>query len=276
MSSRDGLVGARRLRELFAAHGVHPRKHLGQNFVIDPNTIRKVLEAASISPADRIVEIGAGGGSLTVGLAGRSAHVIAVELDERLLPVLASVLNGLDNVEVLHADATMIDLGSLDAHRLVGNLPYSAAATIVVKVLQQAPQIGDLTVMVQKEVGERLTAVPGSKIYGQTSVLVGHFSEARVVARLSQRAFFPMPKVDSVLLRIVRRSDVPNVDARVFFELVKRAFRQRRKMIRKALADLTGSAGAAERALAAAGIDPASRAEDLAPDDFAALARVLS
>jgi 16S rRNA (adenine1518-N6/adenine1519-N6)-dimethyltransferase len=274
--TRDGLVGARRLRELFDAHGVHPRKHLGQNFVIDPNTIRKVLEAASISPADRIVEIGAGGGSLTVGLAERAAHVIAVELDERLLPVLAIVLRGLDNVEVLHADATELDLGSLDAHRVVGNLPYGAAATLVVKVLQEAPQIGDLTVMVQKEVGERLTAGPGSKIYGQTSVLVSHFSEARIVARLSQHAFYPVPKVDSVLLRIVRRSDIPNVEDRVFAELVKRSFGQRRKMIRKALADLTGSAGAAERALADTGIDPASRAEDLGSDDFAALARVLS
>jgi 16S rRNA (adenine1518-N6/adenine1519-N6)-dimethyltransferase len=263
--------------EALERHGIHPAKGLGQSFVVDPNTIRKVVSAARLDPADRVLEIGAGPGSLTVALASSARSVVAVELDARLLPVLKEMLSGADNVEVVEGDALQLDLGSFKANRLVANLPYYIAATLVVKTLVEGPGIQSLTVMTQKEVGERLAAEPGSRSYGQTSVMVRYFAGAEVVGRISRRAFHPIPNVDSVLVRIVRSSErvgSPH-EIETFFTVVRSAFQQRRKTLRNSLAGLAGSASAAAALLEQAGVDPGHRPEDLGVDSFIQIAQEL-
>ena len=255
-------------------HGVRPMKALGQNFVVDPNTIRKIVNAAEVGPSDRVLEIGAGAGSLTAALAATCRHVVAIERDPRLIPVLEELLAGADNVDLVEGDALTLDLGSFGADRLVANLPYNVAATLVVRVLERAPDIAVSTVMTQREVGERLAAPPGSKVYGQTSVMVRYFARAEVVASISKRAFYPVPNVDSVVVRLTR-VERPARDERElesFFSVVRTAFRQRRKTLRNSLGELAGSPRAAERLLRSAGIDPGLRAEDLDVGGFVAIA----
>lgn len=263
------LLGARRLRSLLAEHAVRPVKSLGQNFIVDPNTIRKIVAVSGVGSDDRVLEIGAGAGSLTLGLAGVARGVVAVELDARLEPVLRAALKDVSNVEIIVRDARTMDLTRLDVTHAAGNLPYYAAANITLHVLQNAPQIEDMTVMTQKEVGQRLAAAAGSKSYGQTSVLVAYYGLAEVVARVSRRAFYPVPNVDSVLVRI-RRTGSPPVDPARFGTVVRAAFAQRRKTLRAALAAVLD-----EASIHRAGIDPAARAEQLDLQDFVALARVL-
>lgn len=272
--SPEPLLGARRLRELLAAHGVRPTKSLGQNFVIDPNTIRKVVAAASVTPDDVILEIGAGAGSLTLALADRAAGVVAMEVDPRLIGVLRDALGEITNVSIVEADAMRADLRSAGATKVVANLPYNIAASVVIRTLMEAPEISELTVMTQREVGERLAANPGSRVYGQTSVLVALFATAKVVAPISRRAFYPVPKVDSVLVKIRRQKKEALVSDERVVDVVHVAFAQRRKMLRSSLA---GGFGADEsaRALAAADIDPSARPETLNASDFVRLAKEL-
>ena len=270
------LLGARRLRALLAAHGVTPRKSLGQNFVIDPNTIRKVVSCADLRGEETVIEIGAGAGSLTLALASVARRVIAVELDGRLLPVLEESLGSAPNVEVVQGDALTFDFAAAGASKLVANLPYNIAATLVLKVLEEAASIDVLTVMTQKEVGERLAAAPGDAAYGATSVLVAYWGRAKVAARISRRAFYPVPNVDSVVVTVSRegRPGAPRPDA--FYRVVKAAFSQRRKTLRNTLASLAGSAAAAEEGLRAAGVDPDARAEELSAAAFLAITRVVT
>lgn len=268
------LIGPRRLQELFAEHGVRPRKALGQNFVIDPNTIRKVVAVAGVAPDDRVLEIGAGAGSLTLALASAAQRVVALEVDDRLLPLLRQVLSGLPNVEVVHADALRATLTSLDSNKVVANLPYNVATPVVLRILEEAPQIQELTVMTQREVGERLAARPGSKTYGAPTVTTAFFATAEVAASISRRAFWPVPNVDSVLVRVRRREQPSSLRFEDFAQLVRTAFAQRRKSLRNSLAGLSGSPQAAEESLRIAGIDPSVRAEELDPDAFERLTRV--
>src|SRR5687767_9409968 len=196
------LLGPKRLQELLARHGVRPRKALGQNFVIDPNTIRKVVDVAELSGNERVLEVGPGAGSLTIALAGSAAHVTALEVDERLFPVLDEVLADLSNVTLVEGDALQVPLYDLGVDTVVANLPYNVATPVVLRILELAPQVRELVVMTQKEVGERLAAEPGSKIYGAPTVTTAFFAEARIAARVSRRAFWPVPNVDSVLVRV--------------------------------------------------------------------------
>jgi len=269
------LLGPRRVRALFAHHGIRPHKALGQNFVIDPNTIRKVLRVSGLSQDDGVLEIGAGVGSLTLGLAASAGRVVAVELDGRLLGALREVLSAVDNVEIIQADAEKLDFGSIDASKLVANLPYNIATHVVLRVLEGAPQIDRLTVMVQKEVGERLAAPPGSKIYGLTTVLVASWGAAEIVGPVSRRAFWPVPEVDSVLVRIIRRREPPPVDRSTLDAVVRAAFAQRRKTLRSALVPAFGSAAAAAAACERAGVSPSARAEQVGLEGFVALAQAL-
>jgi 16S rRNA (adenine1518-N6/adenine1519-N6)-dimethyltransferase len=268
------LLGARRLMELLRQHGIRPRKELGQNFVIDPNTIRKVVASARLDPGDRVLEIGAGAGSLTLGLAEEAAHVIAVEFDRALHPVLQTVLGDAGNVEVVAADAMAMELEELPVNKMVGNLPYNIAVDVVMRVLEQARQISALTVMTQREVGERLAASAGSKAYGGVSVMVRYFADARVVTRVSRNAFYPVPGVDSVLVHLVRSSRKEDVDERRLAVIVRAAFGQRRKTLRNALAPLVGSGAGAEEVLRRAGIDPKARAEEIDLEGFLEITRV--
>ena len=269
------LLGARRIRELFEAHGIRPQKQLGQNFVIDPNTIRKVVDVARVSEDDSVLEIGAGAGSLTLGLTAAAGHVTAVEFDSNVVPALRESLVGVENVDVIEADAMKLDYTSIDATILVANLPYNIAVPLVITVLEKATQVTSLTVMTQREVGERLAASAGSKAYGQVTVLVGYWAAASVAARISRNAFFPVPRVDSVVVRIERRPQ-PDVDYQVLKRAVKASFEQRRKTLRNALARVAGSTAAAERVLAAAAIDSTARPETIDVDGWFSIASGLS
>ncbi|MDQ3955746.1 MAG: 16S rRNA (adenine(1518)-N(6)/adenine(1519)-N(6))-dimethyltransferase RsmA [Actinomycetota bacterium] len=276
MTNEDGLLGAAALRRALERHGVRPLKSLGQNFVIDPNTIRKVLSAAHLPSNTRVLEVGAGAGSLTLALAGACEYVVALEKDARLLPVLHEVVGDCDNVEIVQGDALEVDLASFRTGHVVANLPYNVAATVVIRVLDEAPSVQSLTVMTQREVGERLAAGPGSKVYGQTSVLVAHFASASVVGTVSRRAFFPVPRVDSVIVRVERREGAELRHRAEFFQVVKAAFSQRRKTLRNSVAGLFDSSEESQRAFYRAGVDPSMRAETLTADAFALLAEELA
>jgi 16S rRNA (adenine1518-N6/adenine1519-N6)-dimethyltransferase len=265
------LLGARRLRELLDQHGVRPSKSLGQNFVIDPNTIRKVVAVAGVGPDDHVLEIGAGAGSLTLGLARAAAKVTAVEFDRSLHPVLAETLKGTDNVDVVHADATRLDWAAVRADMLVANLPYNIATPLVIDALAGAPNVRTLTVMTQREAGERLAAAPGSKTYGHVSVVVSYYATAAVAAPISRKVFFPEPNVDSVLVRLVRRDVLPRDDPANLFSLTRAAFAQRRKTLRNSLAGIAGGTARVEDALRAVGVVPTARPEELGIDVWLAL-----
>lgn len=270
------LLGARRLRELLDQHGVRPSKSLGQNFVIDPNTIRKVVATSGVGPDDRVLEIGAGAGSLTLGLAAAAGHVTAVEFDRALHPVLALTLAGTENVDVVHADATKLDWGAVDADALVANLPYNIATPLVLDALAGAPSLRTMTVMTQREAGERLAAGPGSKTYGHVSVVVAYYATASVAAPISRRIFYPEPNVDSVLVRIVRRDPRgEGADPRRLFSLTRAAFSQRRKSLRSSLAGAVPEPARLPDALRAVGVSPTARPEELGIEEWLALERQL-
>jgi 16S rRNA (adenine1518-N6/adenine1519-N6)-dimethyltransferase len=270
MSSPE-LLGAGAVRSLLDRHGVRLRKSLGQNFVIDPNTIRKVVAVAEVAPEDHVLEIGAGAGSLTLALAAAAQKVTALEIDERLRPVLADALGPHSNVDIVIGDAMAADL-DIGANKLVANLPYNLAASVVLRVLGDAPAITDLTVMTQREVGERLAADAGSDAYGLTSVLRAFHASAKVAARISRNAFFPVPRVDSVVVKVTRRAE-PEVARATFYALAKGAFGQRRKTLRRSLAGSAGSPDEAATLIAAAGLDPGARAEEVDLDGFVALTK---
>ena len=247
--------------ELLDRHGLRPSRALGQNFVADPNTVRRVARLAAVGPGDRVVEIGAGLGSLTLALAETGASVTAVELDRYLLPVLRSVVEPA-GVRVVEGDALSLDWGPMlggDPWVLVANLPYNVATPLVLDLLDDVPQIARMLVMVQREVAERLAAGVGDPAYGAVSVKVAYWAEASVVARVPASVFVPRPNVESALVSIVRRSSpAVDVDRRRLFELVKAGFGQRRKMLRRSLAGVVDDA-----AFACAGVRPEARAEEL-------------
>jgi 16S rRNA (adenine1518-N6/adenine1519-N6)-dimethyltransferase len=266
------LLGPRRIQDLLARHGIRPRKRLGQNFVVDPNTIRNVVALAEVASGETVVEVGAGAGSVTLGLAAVAKRVIALEVDPALVGVLEEVVGTTPNVAVRLADALEVDLSALGGDVLVGNLPYSVAGRIVLGALERAPGIARVTVMTQREVGERLAAEPGTRAYGGVSVMVACFADARVVAKVSRNAFYPVPRVDSVVV-CLRRRERPG-DARLLAPVVRAAFSQRRKSLRNSLGTL-GDVRRAEIALEAAGVPPLTRAEELGVDEFLAVARAL-
>lgn len=263
------LLTRTRLVEVMAAHGLEPHRTLGQNFVIDQNTIRRIVRAAGVNPRDRVIEIGPGLGSLTLGLLEAGATVRAVEIDSRLLDALAEITGG--RVEVINADALEVDWASVcgdDAWTVVANLPYNVATQVVLRLLDEAPGVERIVVMVQKEVAERLAAGPGTKAYGIPSVRVAYWATARLLGTVPAEVFHPRPRVTSALVEIVRRPH-PAVDAdpEVLFDLVRAGFGQRRKTLRRALSGRVG-----DEVFEAAGIDPARRAEELTIDQWGALA----
>jgi 16S rRNA (adenine1518-N6/adenine1519-N6)-dimethyltransferase len=267
-------ITRRHAQELLDRHGVRPSRALGQNFVVDPNTVRRIVRLAGVGPGDHVVEVGAGLGSLTLALVEAGARVTAIELDRHLGPVLAEVLADADpRPRVIHADALDLDwsavLAGADRWQLVANLPYNVATPLVLDVLDRVPAIDRLLVMVQREVGERLAASPGTKAYGIPSVKVAYWADAEVVGRVGPNVFLPKPRVDSALVRIVRRAEpATGADPDALFALVRAGFGQRRKMLRGSLAGLV-DATAFERA----GISPESRAEQLSVADWGRLAQ---
>ena len=256
---------------LLADNGIRPSRALGQNFVADPNTVRRIARLASVGPGDRVVEIGAGLGSLTLALIETGASVTAVEIDRYLVPVLQSVVEPA-GATVVEADAMRLDWSGLLAGSaewvLVANLPYNVATPLVADLLDGVPAITRMLVMVQREVGERLAAAPGSAAYGAVSVKVAYWATASVVGRVPATVFVPAPKVESALVRIDRRT-APATDAPYdrLFELVRAGFAGRRKMLRRALAGLVPPA-----AFVAAGVRPEARAEELDVEAWGRLA----
>ncbi len=249
------------VRELLTSRGLAPRRDLGQNFVADPNTVRRIAHLAAVGPGDRVVEIGAGLGSLTLALAETGASVTAVEVDRGLAAVLRDVVAGIANVTVVEADAMKLDwadlLGDADGWVLVANLPYNVATPLVCDLLDGVPMIERMLVMVQREVGERLVAGPGSRAYGAVSVKVAYWAAARLAGFVPAAVFMPAPNVESALVEIVRRPP-PDVAPDALFALVRTAFGQRRKMLRRSLADVADAA-----AFAAAGVAETARPEEL-------------
>jgi 16S rRNA (adenine1518-N6/adenine1519-N6)-dimethyltransferase len=261
----------RQVRELLSAHGISPSRALGQNFVADPNTVRRIARLAEVGPGDRVVEIGPGLGSLTLALVETGASVTAVEVDRHLLPALRSVVEP-HGVRVVHGDAMRLDwsavLGGGGGWSLVANLPYNIATPLVLDLLAGVPAIERMLVMVQREVGERLAAQPGEKAYGIPSVKVAYRASAEVVGRVPPTVFIPPPRVESVLVRLRRLPEPPvEADPAALFRLVEAGFGQRRKMLRRSLAGLVDPA-AFERA----GVRPEARAEELSLQDWARLA----
>jgi 16S rRNA (adenine1518-N6/adenine1519-N6)-dimethyltransferase len=266
--------GPEKVREVLERHGLRPSRAFGQNFVADPNTVRRIAALAGVGPGRSVLEIGAGLGALTRALAGTGARVVAVEADGRLLPALHEQVDAL-GVEVVHADALAVDLeallGTATSWSVVANLPYNVAVPVVARILEEAPMVSDLTVMVQREVGERLAAGPGSRDYGAVSVKVAYYATARVVGRVPATVFVPRPRVESALVRIERRPRVA-VDPAVvgperLFAVVRAGFGQRRKMLRGALAGVVGP-----DCFSRAGIDPRARAEALSVEEWGRLA----
>ncbi len=257
--------------ELLERHGVAPSRALGQNFVVDPNTVRRMVRLAAVEAGDHVVEVGPGLGSLTLALAEAGARVTAIELDRHLLPALREVVAG-RRVTIVEADALTVDWASVvgdDRAALVANLPYNVATPLVLDVLDHVAAIDPLTVMVQREVADRLVAGPGSKAYGIPSVKVAYWATASVVARVPPTVFLPKPKVESAVVRIERRPAGPatTADPDRLFALVRAGFGQRRKMLRRALGALVTPDD-----FARAGVRPEARAEELRVEDWGRLA----
>jgi 16S rRNA (adenine1518-N6/adenine1519-N6)-dimethyltransferase len=281
---RPALLTPPRIRALLDAHGLASNRWLGQHWLADPNTARKVARVGGAGPGQTVLEVGPGLGSLTLALRETGARVVAVELDAKLLPVLRDVLgDDLDGpeggVRVEVADAMKADLAGLapEATALIANLPYSIAAPLILRVLADVPTIASITGMVQREVGERLVAAPGSPAYGGVSVKVAALADAEVVAPISRRVFMPEPRVDSVLVRAVRRQHpaVAGVGYRALARVVDAAFAQRRKTLRNSLQGLGVGAERVEAACRTAGVDPGTRAERLDVAAFSALTAAL-
>ncbi|MGN6753364.1 MAG: 16S rRNA (adenine(1518)-N(6)/adenine(1519)-N(6))-dimethyltransferase RsmA [Intrasporangium sp.] len=274
----SALLGPAEIRRLAARLEIRPTKQWGQNFVVDPNTVRKIVRVAGVGPDDVVVEIGPGLGSLTLALLPVVRHVTAIEVDPRLAEALEGTVaqlqpQHLDRLRLVAADAlTVTSLPKPKPTALVANLPYNISVPVVLSFLAHFPSIERVLVMVQLEVAERLAAKPGSRIYGVPSLKAAWYADVELAGRIGRNVFWPAPNVDSGLVSLVRHEPPATSASREeVFRCIDAAFLQRRKSLRKALAPWAGSAEAAEAALVAAGVDPKARGEQL---DISAFARI--
>ncbi|HEX2315587.1 MAG TPA: 16S rRNA (adenine(1518)-N(6)/adenine(1519)-N(6))-dimethyltransferase RsmA [Thermomonospora sp.] len=280
MGDSQALLGPAEVRDLAGRLGIRPTKTLGQNFVIDANTVRRIVRAADLAEDEVVVEVGPGLGSLTLALLERARRVVAVEIDDVLAAELPRTVAARapalgDRLEVVHADALRIAaLPGPEPTALVANLPYNVAVPVVLHLLAAFPSLRHGLVMVQAEVADRLVAAPGSKVYGVPSVKLAWYADARRAGPVGRAVFWPVPNVDSGLVAFTRRepptTEVPREEV---FAVVDAAFAQRRKTLRAALSGWAGSADAAERALRAAGVDPRTRGEALDVTAFSRIAQ---
>lgn len=273
----DGLLGPAAIRELAAELELRPTKSLGQNFLHDANSIRRIVRTAGLRPDDVVLEVGPGLGSLTLGLLPAAAAVTAVEIDPRMAARLPRTVaerrpDLADRLTVVEADALRVrELPGAPPTALVANLPYNVAVPVLLHLLELLPTLDRALILVQAEVAERLAAPPGGSAYGVPSVKAAWYGEVRRAGNVGRRVFWPEPNVDSGLVALVRRPP-PEGDRAATFAVVDAAFGMRRKGLRAALARWAGSPAAAEVRLRAAGIDPATRGEQLSVTDFARLA----
>lgn len=273
--SDSHLLGPVEIRELADELGVVPTKKLGQNFVHDPNTVRRIVAAADLSPEDVVVEVGPGLGSLTLGLVDTVRRVVALEIDPRLAGRLEETASSrapeyAGRLTVMNKDALKVTRADVDAEptALVANLPYNVSVPVLLHLLAEFPSIRRVLVMVQKEVADRLAAAPGSKIYGVPSVKASFYGDVSRAGTIGKNVFWPAPNIESGLVRIDVDSSRDRSLKEQVFPLVDAAFAQRRKTLRSTLAAVYGSPQAAEDALRAAGIEPGLRGEALSVEDF--------
>ena len=282
----DKLYSPAKMAQLRAKHDFRHSKSLGQNFLSDKNIIDAIIEGSEIGAEDLVIEIGPGMGVLTAAAAECASRVVAVEIDRHLIPILTETLENYDNVEIINADVMKTDLSEVVEKyrtsgkvRIIGNLPYYITTPIVMKLLEERVPADSITIMMQKEVADRIKASPGSKTYGALSVAVGFYCTVRHIANAPKEVFVPRPKVDSTVIRLDVRQEGPVelVDEKLFFETIKKGFGQRRKTL---LNSLTGIRGMPKESIAAVladcGIDFRRRAETLSMSEFADLANEIA
>ena len=272
------LLGPTDIRTLAEELGTNPTKRWGQNFVVDAGTVRRIVRIAGVQPADAVVEVGPGLGSLTLALLEAGASVCAIEIDPRLAAALPTTVaarapDDADRLTVITADALRVTSLDPSPSLLVANLPYNVSVPVILHFLETFPTLQRVLVMVQKEVAERLAAPPGSRTYGIPSAKAAWYCDVRLAGNIGRAVFWPVPRVDSTLVLMERRAaPATDVARKDVFAVIDAAFAQRRKALRGALAGVAGSPAAAEAALRAAGFDPLTRGEQLRVEDFAAIA----
>jgi 16S rRNA (adenine1518-N6/adenine1519-N6)-dimethyltransferase len=283
-ASADGLLGIADVRRLAEQLDVRPTKKLGQNFVVDANTVRRIVRIADLQAEDVVLEVGPGLGSLTLALLPVAARVLAIEIDPVLAAALPATVRGrvpptADRLAVVTADAMrvtaaeVVDAAGAAPTAVVANLPYNVAVPVLLHLLDELPSLQHGLVMVQAEVADRIVAAPGSRVYGVPSAKTAWYAEAKRAGSVPRSVFWPVPNVDSTLVSLTRREQPQTSASRIdVFNVIDAAFAQRRKSLRSALATWAGSPQAAEDALRAAGIDPGARGESLDVGSFARLA----
>lgn len=281
---RDRLYSPKYVKEIVDRYGFRFSKSLGQNFLIDGNIVRKIVQGANIAKEDYVLEIGPGIGTLTEELALNAKKVVSVELDNTLLPVLEETLAPYDNVEIVHGDILKIDVKKLIEEKLSGgpvkivaNLPYYVTTPILAMLLEESLNIDSITVMIQKEVADRMVAKHGNKTYGSLSVFVNFYSQPEIILKVPKTVFMPQPKIDSSVIKLNIKKDLPNIDQEQLFKVVKAAFSKRRKTILNSIStygfDLDKEF--LKSALESIDIKPESRAEELSLEDFINISQVL-
>jgi 16S rRNA (adenine1518-N6/adenine1519-N6)-dimethyltransferase len=279
VSEAPRLLGPAEIRQIAGRLGIRPAKRLGQNFVTDAGTVRRITALAGLDPSDVVLEVGPGFGSLTLPLLAAACAVVAVEVDRALAEELPRTVAGhapglAGRLRVVTADAARVrDLPGEPPTALVANLPYNVAVPVVLHLLAAVPSLRHGLVMVQAEVADRMSAPPGSRTYGVPSVKLAWFADARRAGQVPRSVFWPVPRVDSGLVSLTRRDPPPGATREEVFAVVDAAFAQRRKTLRAALAPWAGSAAAAEQVLRKAGADPAMRGESLGVAEFARIAQ---
>ena len=270
------------IKDIKERYGFKLSKSLGQNFLTDKNIIDRIIESAEIGPDDLVIEIGPGIGVITREAAETAKKVIAVEIDKNLIPILKETLSDVDNVEIVNQDILKTDVNqlienqgdSVSGVKIIGNLPYYITTPIIMKLLEDGVKANSITVMMQKEVADRIKAFPGSKAYGALSVAVQYYCTVEAVVNVPKEVFVPQPKVDSTVLRLNIREEAPVklLNREIFFRCVKAGFGQRRKTLLNSLMGIEGiTKEGVKAALEAAGIDPSRRAETLDLEEFAKL-----
>ena len=276
------LLGASDVRRLAEACGIRPTKQRGQNFVIDANTVRRIVRTSGVGPEDIVLEVGPGLGSLTLGLLEVAQRVVAIEIDDVLASALPATIaefapDRVDDFEVVLADAMRIDsVPGLAPTALVANLPYNVSVPVLLHLFELLPSVRTGLVMVQSEVAHRLAAPPGSKTYGVPSVKAAWYADVQLAGKIGRNVFWPMPNVDSALVAWTRHEPQRDQSLREkTFAVIDAAFAQRRKTLRSTLTDLAGSATVAEDALVEAGVSPQARGESIGVEEFVRIGQCL-
>lgn len=278
------LYSPSHVKEVLSRHGFKFSKALGQNFLIDGNIVRKIVSESNITKDDYVLEIGPGMGTLTEELALNAKKVIAVELDRSLLPILDETLGKYDNVEIIYGDILDIDIEKLieekcegQSVKVVANLPYYVTTPIIAKLIEEDLNLESITVMVQKEVADRMATGPGSKVYGSLSVFVNFYCDPEIVVKVPKTVFMPQPKIDSSVIKLKLKKDLPDIDKDKFFKVVKAGFSKRRKTILNALSSYGFNIEKDDirQVLESIDISPTERAENLSIEEFIKISKAL-